>query len=419
MRILGLLAAVSSLGALELPGLPPPEPPLWWATLGNDAWGPQLIDNRDDGRSATMEAGVAIDRWSVAIDGSLLTAKDEERRSDEVTGTIGYDLLDGAPELRLLAGFRVSGDIGGADVQRRWHRAVGYTFQEIPYDPSTPLWTPLAGLSSSWAWRPSLLGMRGMAQGIATARGEFQGVVALHGLIEAPGLQSWIGPHWQVRGGHAEGTAESVAQREDGPGLAAGLTVGLLTWDVSRNLRTDDIQGTIGLRAPLAPTAGRIRATLELGAPLSAPGLIERLRLGRAEWPIELLVDARDGVVPGASFAHDSVRYRQVAAGLAWSPRWGGTFAVGPDAGAVAGWRVEGTVPEDPSTELIRTSAHGAVIAGNAGLGIDARLEGVSLGLTGGIDGWLPLREAVPVSYAKLLESGYGWNLRLASGVSW
>lgn len=419
MRILGLFVAVGSLGALELPGLPPPEPPAWWATLGNDAWGPQLIDNRDDGRSATMEAGVAPGRWSVAIDGSLLTAKHEERRSDEVTGTIGWDLLSGDPELRLLAGVRVAGDIGGADVQRRWHRAVGYTFQEVPYDPSTPLWTPLAGLSSAWAWRPSSVGVRGMAQGIATARGEFQGLMALHGLIEAPGLQGWAGPQWQLRGGHAEGTADSIAGREEGLGIAAGLTIGLLTWDVSRNLRTDDIQGTIGLRAPPAPGTGRNRATLELGAPLSAPGLIERLRLGQMEWPAELLIDARDGVVPGAVFAHDSVRYRQVAAGLAWSPRWGGAVAVGPDLGAIAGWRVEGTAPEDASTELPKTSAHGVVIAGNAGLGIDARLDGVTLGLVGGIDGWLPLRQPVPVSYAQLLESGYGWNLRLASGVSW
>lgn len=423
MRILGLalvpVVTAGSLAALELPGLPPPEPPSWWATLGNDAWGPQLIDNRDDGRSATVEAGVAIDRWSVAIDGSLLTAKYEGRRSDEVTGTIGWDLLDGAPELRLLAGVRVSGDIGGADVQRRWHRAVGYAIQEVPYDPSTPLWRPLAGLSAAWAWRPSIVGLRGSGQGIATSHGEFQGLAAVHALIEFPGLQGWAGPHWQMRGGQAAGTAESVAEREEGPGIAAGLTVGLLTWDLSRNLQTDDIQGTIGMRAPIAATTGRMRATLELGAPLSAPGLIERLRLGHADWPIELLADARDGMVPGAVFDHDSVRYRQVGAGLVWSPRWGGTVALGPDLGAIAGWRVEGTAPEDSATELPKTSAHGMVVAGNAGVGIDARLDGMTLGVAGGIDGWLPLREAVPVSYAWLMESGYGWNLRVASGVSW
>lgn len=419
VRAFAALAVAGSLAALELPGLPPPEPPAWWLTLGNDAWGPQLIDNRDDGRSATVEAGITCDRWSVTIDGGLLTAKYEGRRSDEVTGTIGWDLLEGPPELRLLVGVRISGDLGGAEVQRRWHRAVGYAIQEVPYDPSTPLWRPLAGLSSAWAWRPSILGVRGAVQGVATSGGELQGLATIHGLVEFPGLRAWMGLHWQLRGGQAEGTAASVAEREEGPGIAAGLTTGLLTWDVARNLRTEDIQGTIGLRAPLDTATGGTRATLELGAPLSAPGLIERLRLGHAGWPIDLLIDARDGVVPGAVFAHDSLRYRQIGAGLAWSPRWGDMVAVGPDLGAVVGWRAEGTAPEDPATELPTASAHATVLAANAGFGIDADLDGVTLGLVGGIDAWLPLREAVPVSSAWLLESGYGWNLRLASGVSW
>ena len=419
--VAGLPAGVA---AETLPGLPLSAAPSMWVTLGNDSWGPQLIDNRDDGRTAELTVGGGSGPWRVTVNASMLTDKPSQRRSDELTATVAYALWqDDLSAVQVAGGGRVAGDLGGASIQQRWHEAVGYAYDKLIYDPAEVHLDPLVGLTAYRDWRRSMWGVRGLAQGSVTGHGELQGLLGGHLLFVIPGVQWWGGPEYQVRGGASVGpVAEKIAAQERGLWLASGLHVGCLTASIGSTLHGDAVEGTLGYATPsVAQTAGLWKLTAEIGATITVPGLVQRLRAAKRDLPIEVRLDTRAGTVPGQNFEHDSVRYRQVSVGPGWAPRWGNNVVVvGPDVDAGIGWRVDGTVPEDSAAQLPELKRHGVTLTSSLGAAADVRLEpALQVGVSGSWDLSQPLANELHVGPAKVLSLMSGWSVRVSSTVSW
>ena len=407
-----------------LPGLPLSAAPTAWVTLGNDSWGPQLIDNRDDGRTAELTAGGGIGRWRITVNASMLTDKPRLRRSDELTATVAYALWqDDLSAVVVAGGGRVAGDLGGASIQQRWHDAVGYAFDQLAYDPTEVQVDPLAGLTAYRDWRRGIWGVRGLAQGLVTGHGELQGLLGGHFLVGIPGVPWWGGPEYHLRGGSPVGSvAKEVAIQERGPWLASGVRVGCLTAAIGTALVGDAIEGSLGYTTPtVAPQPGAWLLTFEVGATMTAPGLVQRLRGAKRNFPIEVRLDTRAGTVPGQNFDHDSVRYRQVSIGPGWAPRWGNHLvAIGPDLDAGIGWRVDGTVPEDSATQLPEVQRHGVTLTTSVGAAADFHLEpALQVGVSGSWDLSQPLANHLSVGPATVLTTMSGVSVRLSSTVSW
>lgn len=433
-RLLTALALAAGAAAESVPGLPPPAAPEVWLEFANDAWGPQLIDNRDDDRTAVVRGGASAGRWRLTIDASMLTAKPLGRRSDELTATVGYDLLPaggssalGTSEIVLVGGGRFAGDMGGASLQQRWHAAAGYTFQPLTYDPENLSLDPLLGIAAAHTWRYEQFGLRGITQGLVTGRGEWQGCFGVHLLADVPGAEWWGGSEWHPRGGTTNGpVAASVAQAEQGMWLVSGLQIGFLTTSVGRTFDGDDVQGSLGIASGIASgrtatVPGHWHLALELGTTLSAPGLIQRLLWSHDDFPLAILLDTRASTVPGQVFAHDSVRTRQVSLGPAWTPRWDlGSLRVGPDVDAGIGWRTDGIVAEDNLSQLPELHRHGVAATAGLGIGLDSELDPTTqMGVSGSWDISQPLVHPLMVGEATLLDRSCGWSARVRSAVSW
>ena len=419
-----LLTGVAGVAAESLPGLPLPAAPSLWVTLGNDSWGPQLIDNRDDGRTAELTVGGGPGRWRVTVNACMLTDKPKRQRSDELTATLAYALMQNdVSALQLAAGGRWAGDLGGASMQERWHDAVGYAFDHLTYEPETRHLDPVLGCTAYRVWRRGVWGIRGSAQGLATGHGELQGLLGGHLQIDMPGVRWWGGPEYQLRGGTPVGpVAAEIAAQERGLWLASGLRVGCLTASVSTAINGDAVEGSLGYTTGTKPSqAGLWKLTLELGATMTAPGLVQRLRAATRAFPIEARLDTRAGTVPGQNFNHDSVRYRQVSIGPGWAPRWGNSeVAVGPEVEAGFGWRVDGIVAEDTAAQLPEVQRHGPVITSGLGAGAELQLESaMQIGIAGSWDLSQPLANHLTVGPATVLTFMSGWSARVTSTVSW
>ncbi len=422
---LGVLASASD----AVPGLPSAlastPTPTAWIELANDAWGPQQIDNRDDGRTASLRTGAGLGRWRLALDASMLTAKALGLRSDELTATVGYALHETTESaVVVVAGARMAGELGGAGIQRRWHEAVGYAFDRLTYAPTGIDVQPVAGVALHRDVRWSSMRIRGILQGLVSGHGELQSLAGVHLLADVPGAWCWLGPEWRIRAGAPVGpVAEDIAEHERGLWLESGLQIGVLTTSAGASANGEDVQGSVGLASAIARHAGpgAWQVALELGATLTAPGLIQRLRLAYLTCPIEFRCDTRAGTVPGQVFAHDSVRYRQVSVGPGWAPRLTmGNFGIGPDLEAGIGWRVDGIVGEDGSPELPQLRRHGAVFTMGAGLGFDYAIEpNLSVGATGGWDAAQPLVRPLLVGPATMLDLSTTWSLKIGSAVQW
>ncbi len=421
----GVLASASD----AVPGLPPAldltSTPTAWIELANDAWGPQQIDNRDDGRTASLRTGSGFKRWRLALDASMLTSKRLGLRSDELTATLGYALHETTESaVVVVAGTRLAGELGGAGIQRWWHEAVGYTYDTLTYAPTGIDVQPVAGIALHRDVRWSSLRIRGMLQGLVSGHGEIQGLGGIHLLAVVPGAWCWLGPEWRIRAGAPVGpVAADIAEHERGLWLASGLQIGILTTSAGASANGEDVQGSVGLASATARHAGpgSWQVALELGATLTAPGLIQRLRLAYLAYPIEFRCDTRAGSVPGQIYAHDSVRYRQVSIGPGWAPRLtAGNFGIGPDVEGGIGWRVEGIVGEDGSPELPPLRQHGAVLTMGAGLGIDYAIEpSLSVGAACSWDVAQPLVRPLLVGPATMLDLSTGWSLKIGSAVQW
>jgi hypothetical protein len=364
-----------------------------WLQWSNDSFGGELGENSDDYRTNGFNGGVRLGgAWVVALDYSMLTHLEtlpgDERRSDELTATLGYrHECERLPRawLALGAGVRVAGDLGGESVQNAWHDLWDYDRLAVPYeDGGTAAVVYAAG---GWSWIPELdlaqvldhrLGMHVSGAILGSSDGEFQAAASLQLAATGRDASFWIGLREQVnRGSTLTTTAAAVAGHEDGTWLTFGTSAGAWSFEGGTDLHTRATVGRIGFMwrrgggqgpAQVAEIEGvlGLYAGYALGVQYRwRPSWLEHLSGQRAA----VILDYRFGQYPGMDWNGNNVVVRQPLVGvdLAWAkPRDG--FQLMPFAYLGAGVReerVESTVAgaRFPDDRAVR-----AVVQGGIGL---------------------------------------------------
>ncbi len=430
-----LALALAILGAKpghggEIPGLPPPTPPeiprAAQVTLGNDLLA-GFDDILDDFRTQQLVFdGRVGERWSLAVDHSILTFEargfeDDWGRLDQLSASFGYDFLQPANGVNGLtltagAGLRAVNDFGGAEIQNGVHRLVDDRIVRLPYvdaqrTDATAWLRAQASAPLPWQSLRELFGphwqlgywLHGTA--LATSDGQWDGVAAAHLTAKRGWFNAWLGLRGDWRRGYDRDPVQAaVADNEETGYLVIGLRFGPLLIETQQSSESDKGYGRISLLADIAPASRRLKPGREfsLSFGITAPQVYAQLQ-GRSEfcgwlactesrrW--RLLGDLRLGN-PGIGNATDRyVRTLQLGAGLeaeqafAWMPQWLTGYAW-----AGGGWRREqvrgdAALSGNSSDEVDRLTALGE-------LGLRATTMAMSdrwaLRLQLGLSGWLP-----------------------------
>ena len=427
--VLVLLASATGHGG-EIPGLPLPTPPevprTAQVTLGNDLLA-GFGDILDDFRTQQLVFdGRVGERWSVAVDHSVMTFEapgfqDDWGRLDQLSASFGYDFLrpaDGINGWTLTAGagLRSVNDFGGAEIQNGIHRLVDDRIVRLPYvdtqrtdatawlraQASSPLpWENLRTLFGP-DWQ---LGYWLHGTALATTDGQWDGVAAAHITAKRGWFNAWLGLRGDWRRGYDRDPVQAaVADNEETAYLVIGLRFGPLIIETQQSSESDKGYGRISLLADIAPASRRLNTGREFSLlfGVTAPEVYAYLQ-GRTEfcgwlactesrrW--RLLGDLRFGN-PGIGNATDRyVRTLQLGAGLeaeqsfSWLPQWLTGYAW-----AGGGWRREqlrgdASLSGNASEEIDRFAALGEVGFRATTLALSERW---ALRLQVGVSGWLP-----------------------------
>jgi len=451
LRLMALWLAVAGLCA-EIAGTPaPPRPgqiPDAWLGWSNDAFGGGIGDNTDDFRTSSFGGGLAIDeRWLVAVDFSLLTAKEgtPPGRSDELTATLGYLAVEGGargpeplPWLALGAGVRVRGDLGGETAQNRWHRHIDVELVDfLEYDDegvdgvgyALAGWTrPLPGL-----WHGDRLALDLDAGVLATTGGSLQGEAELKFAILGRDGSIWFGGRGLGTLGRATSpTARAVAEHEEGWWLVYGAGIGGWFVDAGLNPVARASVGRVGWmwgrragREP--PVDGELSGDfgvyegIALGVDLRwRPRWLAGLPAGRL---LRIAASYRFGRTATA-WEDSEVVFRQGTAGLELAPATRPGWAIEPYLRAGLGLREERVIDGGPQPRYREESIVSGVAAGSAGvrLLLPHQAERVRYGLGAAIDGWLPFRSepiANATQSARYNEPAVAVGMTLTATVEW
>lgn len=432
-RALVLGAITARLASAAVPGLPePPRPgplPTAWLTWANDTFDGEIGETPDDLRTNAFAGGVRLGRVLLAVDYSILTDRgfiDAHRgRSDELTATAGMLLVDDrlrdgwSARLAAGGGARWSGDLGGAEVQNRWHRQIDEPAIAIPYEEgdATGLgwargaWLQTGGLPRVPLLAGGQLGVEVHGGALATVAGERQASAGVR--LVLLGRDGWVhaGVLHDWRGGEpATPTAARVATEEAGTAIEYGVGAGALGLAFAVNLDHGYGSGALSLatgrRAAVA--GGGHLAEVEGGLGLYAgyalgwqyrwrPGVLGRALGGRCS----VLVDYRYGreQPDGWEDCHLVARQGLLGAELAAAPPRDG-FQLVPFIYAGGGVRQEAVTVVGDLPRWREQDALAPVVQAGIGLRVAAgRLpraghEAPRYAVAFTYDGWLPLRDA-------------------------
>lgn len=265
--------------ALELPGIPAPEPlptGRWSLRWGNDGFGPGGGARSDDFRTNQLTLHWSNPSWFVAVDHSMLTTSNpteakvrwdlpdpealmnrEARRLDEGTlaggGRIRWDSGPIHTWGQAGPGILATGKLGGESLQNTAHGAIGALPDRLPYEQRSLHYYPLvhAGLGGVWDWYgPLAMTAGGLGDQIWEEGQRWQGEVTL--LAHGPSGQWWVGLQTE----HHQGTAKTITrertlQHEDGESIIVGWSIQIqaleLTFAAGRNLDNDAQYGQLEL----------------------------------------------------------------------------------------------------------------------------------------------------------------------------
>jgi hypothetical protein len=426
------LAAATSLYGVPEPPTPAPLPSAWLA-VQDDMFGDAII-NTDDFRTGGAHAGLAVDRVVLTVDDSAFTSRGanglQPGRTDEITYTIGYALIDDESIEQPVSGLviagvggRTTGDYGGERIQNHIHNAFGYQPLSLPYDSqhgtsgvgylyARSLWLP---------WRdcpaplPKAIGIQVETAALATTAHEQEELVSLE--LVAIGAQGvgWCGAQYQRNAGTPPTqTAGIVARHEDGFWLTAGLgrQPGFFV-SASYNPDTHAIDGNVGVT--IAPSVDRSDDTklptsetftyYPVGGAIGAQVQWQSVAFND-QGPLrhDLLVDYHFGGVPHYSWYNNRVdedqllvgyepEYVHAVPGLAWLVTENYVYAAG-------GVRVERVHVLMAPSRYPQATSTSAVVQGGGGIRIGTDVDGdaswfmnqIRLGI--GYDAWVPVTRA-------------------------
>ena len=429
-----------------VPGLPQPTAPLpapeIYVDTGNDSLSDE-VENRDDFRTATLDAGYLGHDLAVAGNTSILTDRAARTRIDQFTASAGYSWTPPSSLGSYVSagvGLRGWGDFGGQHVQDGVHRFAGYTQLDFRYG-DTQRFDPLGYVSSryvfltdtpaisSWFGPPGRWGLMLSAAGLATTRGDFEGESELDALYAGRQGSMWLGGSFHDEGGDLpSSTAKAVAAHERGWWLMAGTSIqpwreAGIVLDAGIDPHTEGAFGRFGLEcfAPSAVDSRQVQAAeIDLGSysasvigvqvrwrpvhllPAGPPWLARWLRS-------ELFLDYRFGHIPHLSIPDDTSDCDQLLLGPAETitpPSLFGILKLSPYGYAGGGVRIERLQPTGADPAFAAQQATRPVASLGCGLrlstSISADPEHVAvidrIRLGAGYDRWFPIGSATATS---------------------
>ncbi len=431
----GILIGIAvNLPALDLPGIPGPRPlgpetaRLAW---GNDAFGPASGAQSDDFRTNSLSFAWDAGSWFAGLDHSMLTLANPSgapvywgmpdplqfyragsRRMDEITLSAGWrgrgaagpvsGWVQGGP------GVRITGDLGGSDLQNSTHGLIGSSPKGMVYEQPDPTADALvhAGLGGRWRLGGPVA-LVADALGLVTVAGWRHGSADLLLTVTTPGGGWWAGVQEDAAAGPAiSTTAAQVGEHEHGTTLVFGWGVRFdrvgLTIETARNCWNDGQTGRISLAwlpepglpqaaADARPWLGRFGLyTGESHVP--GHGLDTALAFPLGSGPWYGMIGLRDQWIQVPYSLDLEARRRLLWAGVGLMPelaRWG-WFSLSLPLEAGVGWSharlvAHGFVSTDGGTEV---DSDALVARAAAGLGVGARLSpATDLSLVALIDG--------------------------------
>jgi len=427
---LAVLPPISSVQALQLPGVTPPTLPgvdrKFEVRFSNDFLG--RGGEFDDFRTQQIGFVVAVaSRWNLTVDHSILTLEDRnapaQERIDHFSVSTGYSLArirrsEHIQGLEVGAGLRYSGEFGGARMQNGFHQIVGSDPTTVPYTGTDrldgTLWLRLPGHGAFLTdarlpflggdWR---LGYWVRAATLVTTDSEWDGSVAWSAVASRRWFQAWLGIRGDWRNGHhRDRVTRETAAFEEGAGLVFGFRVGPMHLESVQHFDGKAAFGHFSLISsgrpfpslPPGPHAFSLQAGLSIPDVLATfQGRWSDCRILRCsdEWRRTVLLDVRLGK---PQFRDETEWYavtRQVSAALELEGapvpghEWVAVF------GALGGgWRAERLEGEGNDAGGLRSDPveRGGVV-GDWGLrfGTSAARPSLSLMLQVGLSGWLPL----------------------------
>lgn len=217
-----LQAALAGVPEAPVPGTLPRA----WLAVANDAFG--IVATPDDYRTNQIALAVLITPQVIlCADHSMLTAVPAGTRSDEGTVTVGW--LPGGDELPWIVlgvGMKWTGDLGGEDLQQRWHEVIGMEEYDLAYETDSPRGVAYALLSQVW-WAGERTGWAVTTAALATTGGEVQAEAVGWALYRRSRMTAWAGLRARCRGGSAPTrTAGLVADFEEGLWCDYGVGIG-------------------------------------------------------------------------------------------------------------------------------------------------------------------------------------------------
>lgn len=434
------IAASQPAAAGEIAGLPANTPPVLQRPLefsfSNDFLG--RGGSVDDFRTQQFIIGGTIrDRWDVTVDHSILTLidVDEPARTDQLSATLGYRLINAASNTtvnRVTAGLGVRGygDFGGERMQNGFHQLVRSSVEVAAYTDldrtDATAWLDaqryqlLRGHSESEDWRWGYW-LRGST--LWASDGQLDAAVGAYGVTGKGSIDLWWGLRHDWRSGYEAPVLVETAAAEQDLAIVFGLRWGPVVFETVQQLDNDASYGQVRLvAAGFDDTrAGATQSNFQFDAGVTVPDATlhlagrwraDGLNRGEPTWRRSLYVMAGHGE---PQHDDDPMIYRrttQVGLGIEWERRLdvaGGWTSAYFQAGA--GWRQERISGDDERAGEQSDSVSRGVALAATGLRFDAGelLAGYNFRIQ------LGLNAVIPVSGATLDMSGESFDVQSTS----
>ncbi len=464
VRALMLIAAMIPAAVAAVPGIPeaprPGTPPAVWVGWSNDSFGGEFGENTDDFRTNALTLGMNLERYLVAVDYSMLTDRydDTPERTDQLTATLGYLVLDGVTAgpgakawLSAGGGLRLTGAMGGQEVQNAWHDALEFRRIELPDDAAAV--EGVGYLHGEWMWtdvtppglvdlpylRPGQMGVLLEATTLGTTGGEVLGEVGASLVLIGMDAHARIGVMQALAAGNGPNdTAQAVSENETGTWFTYGASAGGWYLEGGWNLSDEGTVGKIGWQW------GRSQGRREPAQMAEVEGLLsvyQGYSLGvqyrwQPEWvtdlggrQLALVADYRFGRYPGDGWYHNTVVTRQPLVGLDYRFFESGPgLSLSPFVTGCVGVREERVVADGANPTFGDDQAISPVVQGSVGIRVafapsTLKKNGPSYGFSLVYDHWLPLTGAEVTNDAgdvgEYMEANGSLGVRLNARVAW
>lgn len=422
------LFAAAAVSAGEVAGLLPPLPVFLEQDAGlifsNDFLG--RGGSVDDYRTQQIVLSARLsDQWSALLDHSILTLSSgpDTGRIDQLAVSFGYDFVSREQDDRadkVVAGFgaRSEGSFAGERIQNGFHRLIGSTTEDLPYQSgdgvNATVWVDAShyrllrdagdsGLLPGWrkgAWF--------RAGSLVTSGGHWDSTVSAHAVASRGSIDLWLGVRADWREGYEVGVLRETARAEDDVAVVLGARFGALVIETVQQLNNDASYGQLRL----VSADGRNRSAddyqprfaVDFG--ISMPDVnvrvagkypVRLLRLLRPQWQESIVIAATYGEPQYDNNNRLYVRNGQLEVGLEFERPWSvdgdwlSVFAV-----TTAGWREQALILSDETGDERSDEVGRAVFTVGGGVRIDAAgpAQGWQLRIQAGLYATLPVADA-------------------------